>query len=84
MAMINKESPIPLYFQLQEILHDKLENGVWKPGDRLPPEEELCAQYGKNARRLAEKQFSRDRLANRLEQILSRVTKDKPERPNRD
>lgn len=46
MDQINKNTPIPLYFQLQEILQDKLENGIWKPGDRFPSEEELCNQYG--------------------------------------
>ena len=31
---------------------------------------ELCAEYGQNARRLAEEQFSRHKLAEQLEQIL--------------
>lgn len=34
---------------------------------------ELCAQYGRNARRLAEEVFSRDRLAQQLEQVLVRA-----------
>jgi GntR family transcriptional regulator len=45
MGLINANTPIPLYFQLQEILRDKLENGQWKPGNHLPSEEELCTEY---------------------------------------
>ncbi len=45
MSLINANTPIPLYFQLQEILRDKIQNGVWKPGEHLPSEEELCAEY---------------------------------------
>lgn len=45
MGQINANTPIPLYFQLQEILRDKLENGQWKPGEHLPSEEELCTEF---------------------------------------
>ncbi len=34
---------------------------------------ELCAEYGRNARRLAEEQFARQKLAQQLEQILLQV-----------
>jgi len=43
--MLDHELPIPLYAQLQELLRDKLENGSWESGDRLPTEEELCSEY---------------------------------------
>ena len=42
---LNKGLPIPLYFQLQEILRDRLEAGLWQPGDKLPTEEELCEEF---------------------------------------
>jgi GntR family transcriptional regulator len=42
---LNRGLPIPLYFQLQEILRDKLEEGFWQPGDKLPTEEELCEEF---------------------------------------
>jgi GntR family transcriptional regulator len=35
-----------LYYQLQEILKEKIESGEWAPGDALPPEKALAAQYG--------------------------------------
>jgi glycosyltransferase involved in cell wall biosynthesis len=34
---------------------------------------EMCAEYGKNARRLAEQQFARHKLAGQIEDILSKV-----------
>ncbi|HEY60318.1 MAG TPA: GntR family transcriptional regulator [Anaerolineae bacterium] len=43
--LIYTNTPIPLYYQLQEILRDKIENGVWKSGERLPTEKELCKQF---------------------------------------
>jgi GntR family transcriptional regulator len=43
--MLDKRLPVPLYSQLHGILRDMLENGSWKPGDRLPTEEELCEEY---------------------------------------
>jgi GntR family transcriptional regulator len=42
---LNKGLPIPLYFQLQEILRDQIEDGIWQPGDKLPTEEELCEEF---------------------------------------
>ena len=38
-------SVIPLYRQLKDILKEDIESGVWKPGDRIPSENELRQQY---------------------------------------
>jgi GntR family transcriptional regulator len=43
---IDFESPIPYYLQLIQALKDKIQNGEWKTGDRLPGEFELCETYG--------------------------------------
>lgn len=43
---IDKSNPTPLYYQLQEILREKIEYGVWKPGETIPTENELMVQYG--------------------------------------
>lgn len=43
---IDKSNPTPLYYQLQEILREKIEYGVWKPGETIPTESELMVQYG--------------------------------------
>jgi GntR family transcriptional regulator len=43
---INRNSPIPLYYQLQEILKEEIEHGRWKTGDVIPSEAQLTAFYG--------------------------------------
>jgi GntR family transcriptional regulator len=43
--MLNHHSPIPLYYQIEELLREKIEAGVWKPGTTLPPERELCELF---------------------------------------
>jgi GntR family transcriptional regulator len=37
---------IPLYFQLQELLKEKIEAGTWRQGEAIPSEPELCELYG--------------------------------------
>jgi GntR family transcriptional regulator len=43
--MINKNSPIPIYYQLEEHIKGLIEEGVLKPGDVLPPEREYAEKY---------------------------------------
>jgi GntR family transcriptional regulator len=38
--------PIPLYYQLDRHLVERIHEGEFKPGDLLPSEERLCAEYG--------------------------------------
>lgn len=42
---LDKQSPVPLYHQLRELLLEKIESGEWNPGARLPTEDELCEMY---------------------------------------
>ncbi len=42
---IERNSPIPLYFQLAETLRAAIDSGALRPGDKLPTESELCEQY---------------------------------------
>ena len=44
--MIDKSSPIPVYYQLKNDLISKISEGVWKPGDCISSERELCDIYG--------------------------------------
>ena len=44
--IIDRNSPIPNYFQLQTWLKEKIEQGVYKPNDRIPTEEELVQITG--------------------------------------
>lgn len=43
--MINKSSPVPIYYQLEEIIKDLIEKGELKPGDSLPAEREYAEQF---------------------------------------
>ena len=43
--MINKNSPIPIYHQLGEIIKELIEKGELKPGDSLPAEREYAEQF---------------------------------------
>ncbi|NDJ77115.1 MAG: GntR family transcriptional regulator [Chloroflexi bacterium] len=43
--MISRDSKIPFYYQLYEILRGKIVRGEWEPGDMLPTETDLLEQY---------------------------------------
>jgi GntR family transcriptional regulator len=43
---INFESHIPYYIQLMEILKERVQLGIWAPGDQIPGEQDLCELYG--------------------------------------
>lgn len=43
--VLDKNTPIPLYYQLKEIIKEKIESGELKPGDVLPSERELSQTH---------------------------------------
>jgi GntR family transcriptional regulator len=43
--MLDHQSPIPFYYQIEEKLRQKIEAGVFRPGATLPTERELCEQF---------------------------------------
>lgn len=43
--MLNKHSPIPLYFQLAEHIKEQIRSGEHHPGDQIPPERILAEQH---------------------------------------
>jgi GntR family transcriptional regulator len=43
---INRNSKVPLYEQLYEMLRSMIRRREWQPGDMIPPEPELCEEYG--------------------------------------
>jgi GntR family transcriptional regulator len=45
-SSLNRSGFVPLYYQLQELLKEGIESGVWAPGDMLPSEPELARQLG--------------------------------------
>lgn len=44
--MIDKNSPIPVYYQLKNDFIKKIASGVWKSGECISSERELCEIYG--------------------------------------
>ena len=46
MISIDRESPVPLYYQLKQLIAKQITEGEWLPGDMLPTEEQLQEQYG--------------------------------------
>jgi len=43
---LNRSSPVPLYYQLQEVLKQDIDAGYWQPGQLLPSEGELSTGLG--------------------------------------
>ena len=43
---LNRESPIPLYYQLKEMLRSWITAGKFDTGGQVPPERELVEKYG--------------------------------------
>ncbi len=41
-----KSGPVPRYYQLQEIIRERIRNGELAPGSLIPSERELCERYG--------------------------------------
>jgi GntR family transcriptional regulator len=41
-----RNSPLPLYYQVQEALRERIASGEWAPGDQIPTIRALCEQYG--------------------------------------
>lgn len=44
-SVIDPASPVPLYFQLAEILEREITSGHWEPGSRLPSEPDIGRHY---------------------------------------
>lgn len=46
MTALDTTGPAPLYYQILTQLREGLESGRWIPGEKIPTEAELCAEYG--------------------------------------
>lgn len=42
MKKVIKDSPLPMHYQIKQIIQEMIENEELKPGDLIPPERELC------------------------------------------
>lgn len=43
--MIDKQSGIPIYIQIQSEIKKKMEDGVWKVGTSIPAERQLAEMF---------------------------------------
>lgn len=43
--MIDKQSPLPIYYQIQELIRKKIDKKEWQTGDVLPSERIFAEQY---------------------------------------
>lgn len=43
---LDRNSFVPLYYQLQEVLKEEIESGYWQPGELLPSEHDLARRFG--------------------------------------
>ncbi len=46
MAVLTKTEGVALYVQVRETLREQIKNGILEPGQKLPSEDELAAQFG--------------------------------------
>ena len=46
MTMLSKNDGIPLYVQIRKSLRDDIVNKTLVPGQKIPSEDELAAQFG--------------------------------------
>jgi GntR family transcriptional regulator len=44
--LLDRHSAIPLYYQIQQFLLDRIRSGDYGPGQPIPSEQEICAQFG--------------------------------------
>ncbi|HCR44056.1 MAG TPA: phosphonate metabolism transcriptional regulator PhnF [Ruminococcaceae bacterium] len=42
---INKDSIIPIYYQLTQYIKQQIAGNVWRTGDKIPSEREFCSQF---------------------------------------
>jgi len=43
--MIDKHSPVPIYYQIKQLIRRQIEEGILPPGEKLPTEQALCELY---------------------------------------
>ncbi|WNB93928.1 GntR family transcriptional regulator [Bacillus sp. NEB1478] len=43
--MIDKTSPVPLYYQIEEAIKNKIDKGEWEPGSMISSEREFAENY---------------------------------------
>lgn len=64
---IDRDSLIPYYHQLKELVRDEITSGRWPPGSQIPSEPQLCETFGvsRTVVRQALKELENERLLRR-------------------
>ncbi len=44
-VVLDRESAVPLYFQVENLIKKYIESGNWKGGQKIPSEQELCKMF---------------------------------------
>lgn len=80
---LDQHSVIPLYHQLKEILKENIERGDWAPGDKIPSENELRAEYNisRNTAKKAIEDLVQIGVLNRIQGKGTFVSQPKLEQP---
>ncbi len=44
-VVLDRESAVPLYFQVENLIKSYIKSGNWKSGEKIPSEQELCKMF---------------------------------------
>ncbi|MCB0044250.1 MAG: GntR family transcriptional regulator [Caldilineaceae bacterium] len=81
--MLNKNYPLPIYYQLKELIREKIVAREWQPGDLIPSERELSEQYdiSRMTARQALTELTNEGLLHRVQGKGTFVAEPKIEQP---
>lgn len=77
----NPSQTLALYEQIKDFIVTKIQNGTWKPGDRLPSENDLVVQFGISRMTVnkALRQLTEQGRIRRIAGVGSYVADEKPQ-----
>src|SRR5205823_9721313 len=56
----SQSAPVPKYYQLRETLLERISAGRWPAGTAIPPEPELCREFGVSRIRSEERRVGKE------------------------
>ncbi|ACR80667.1 MULTISPECIES: GntR family transcriptional regulator [Kosmotoga] len=76
-----REAPVPLHYQIYLKLRENIENGIYKRGDQLPTEKEICEMFNvsRTTVRRALEELKREGIIERIKGKGTFITLDKKE-----
>lgn len=84
MSLIDRQNPVPLYLQLEELIKSQIVSGILRPGDPLPTEAELQARFNvsRTTVRQAMANLERDGMIYRLQGKGTFISKPQKSQPH--